>query len=157
MKVKNRLADARRGGIEAVRAIEAGLPRIADLESSVAIDLLSSLIRAAKGWNEMIALVDRDVTALARNGNSARATRACAQPSRQRQSEAESSAWRCWSAMVRAVRTLRSAGRVYKDRWEAKRATAPQLRGGSDRAIAAYLRAPSGRARRLSEQCGHAR
>src|SRR6516164_7442187 len=46
-EVKNRLAEARRGGLDAIRAIEAEMPRIADLESSVVIDLFLSY-RAVK-------------------------------------------------------------------------------------------------------------
>jgi hypothetical protein len=58
MEVKNRLVEARQGGLDAIRAIEAEFPNIKELESSVVIDLFLSY-RAVKGWNEMIALVGK--------------------------------------------------------------------------------------------------
>lgn len=56
--VKQRLTEARRQGVEAVRAVERELGVVADQESGVVIDLFLSY-RAVKAWNDMIALVER--------------------------------------------------------------------------------------------------
>jgi tetratricopeptide (TPR) repeat protein len=140
VEVKNRLAEARRGGLEAIRAIEAGLPRIADLESSVVIDLFLSY-RAVNGWAEMIALVEkmprplsetilvREQLALALNraGKGEEAERVLLELIEHRGASSE---------------TCGILGRVYKDRWEAaaKAGSSVLARGLLDKAIAAYLK-----------------
>src|SRR5215218_9491050 len=57
-QVKEQLAAARKGGPDAVRAVEDGLAPIADADSGSVIDLFLSY-RAVKAWNDMIALVGR--------------------------------------------------------------------------------------------------
>ncbi|HEY5705918.1 MAG TPA: TRAFs-binding domain-containing protein [Terrimicrobiaceae bacterium] len=140
MKVKNRLADARRDGLDAIRAIEAEFPRIADLESSVVIDLFLSY-RAVKGWNQMIALVgkmsrplaetamvqEQLALALNRIGNGEQAENVLLNVIERRGPSSE---------------TYAILGRVYKDRWEAAKKTGNTAlaRGLLDKAITAYLK-----------------
>jgi tetratricopeptide (TPR) repeat protein len=140
MEVKNRLAEARSGGLGVIRAIEAEFPRIADLESSVVIDLFLSY-RAVKAWDNMIALVEkmprplaetvlvREQLALALNrvGKGAQAEKVLLDLIQRRGESSE---------------TYGILGRVYKDRWEsAKKAGSTALaRGLLDKAIAAYLK-----------------
>jgi hypothetical protein len=139
-EVKNRLAEARRGGLGAMRAIEAEIPRIADLESSVVIDLFLSY-RAVEGWNEMIALAvkmsrplaetvmvqEQIALALNRAGKGEQAEKVLLDLIDRREPSSE---------------TYGILGRVYKDRWEAakKAGSAILARGVIDKAIAAYIK-----------------
>lgn len=140
MKVKDRLADARRDSLDAIRAIEAEFPRIGDLESSVVIDLLLSY-RALKGWNEMIALVgkmsrplaetamvqEQFAVALNRVGKAEQAEKVLLDVIERRGPSSE---------------TYGILGRVYKDRWEAAKKTGSTAltRGLLDKAVTAYLK-----------------
>lgn len=63
-QVKDELARARKSGVDAVRAVEAGLGTLADQEAGVVVDLFLSY-RAVGAWEEMIALVDRMAQPLA--------------------------------------------------------------------------------------------
>ncbi len=56
--IKNRLASARREGIDAVRQVEQSLENLDAIESAAIIDLFLSY-RAVKGWQEMIDLVEK--------------------------------------------------------------------------------------------------
>ena len=140
MEVKNRLAEARRGGLDAIRAVEAGLPRIADLESSVIIDLFLSY-RAVNGWDNMIALVEKmprplSETVLVREQLALALNRAG------KGEEAERVLLDLIERRGVSSETCGILGRVYKDRWEAakKAGSTPLARGLLDKAIAAYLR-----------------
>src|SRR5262249_40091444 len=53
-QTKERLAEARRQGIDAVRQVETSLGEISQAESAVVIDLFLSY-RAVKAWPEMVA------------------------------------------------------------------------------------------------------
>jgi tetratricopeptide (TPR) repeat protein len=135
---KERLAEARKQGVEAVRAAEAELGRIADTEAEVVIDLFLSY-RAVKAWPEMIALVDKMSPPLAasamvreqlafalnRTGDGERAERELLDVLERRGPSSE---------------TYGLLGRVYKDRWlAASENGSPALaRGLLDRAIDAY-------------------
>src|SRR4029077_17188009 len=57
-QTKERLAEARRQGLEAVRQVEASLGDISQAESAVVIDLFLSY-RAVKGWSDMLALAGK--------------------------------------------------------------------------------------------------
>jgi hypothetical protein len=139
-EVKDQLAVARKNGLEAVRAVEAGLGSVADVESGVIVDLFLSY-RAVEGWGEMIALVGRmsrplAATVMVREQLGLALNRAG------RGDEAE----RVLTALVAergpSSETYGILGRVYKDRWEAaaKAGNAPLARGLLDKAIAAYLK-----------------
>ena len=128
---KQQLAEARKRGVEAVRAVEAELGELGDTEAGVVIDLFLSY-RAVKGWSEMIRLVDgmsrplqetvmvQEQLALALNraGQGDRAEEVLKQVLKRHGPSSE---------------TYGLLGRVYKDRWEA---TAEP--GLLDRAIEAY-------------------
>jgi tetratricopeptide (TPR) repeat protein len=115
--LKERLAAARKEGVEALRAVEKELGNLKDQESGVIIDLFLSY-RAVKAWEDMIALVtaisrplaatvmvqEQLAFALNRAGNSEEAEKVLLNLISQRGPSSE---------------TLGILGRVYKDRWEA--------------------------------------
>ena len=139
LELKERLARARKEGIDAVRAIEEQLGDLIAQESGVVIDLFLSY-RAVKGWNEMIALVERMPAPLAatvmvreqfalalnRAGQGERAEGVLLELVRSRGPSSE---------------TYGILGRVYKDRWDAalRRGDQFEARGLLDKAIGAYL------------------
>jgi hypothetical protein len=139
-EVKNRLAEARRGGLDAIRAIEAEIPRIADLESSVVIDLFLSY-RAVKGWNEMIALVGKMSRPLAETVI-VQEQLALALNRAGKGGQAEKVLLDLIDRRGPSSETYGILGRVYKDRWEAakKAGSIVLARGLLDKAIAAYLK-----------------
>jgi hypothetical protein len=139
-RLRERLAQARKQGIDAVRAVEADLGPIDDAEAEVVVDLFLSY-RAVKGWQEMAALVDRMspplaatamvreqlALALNRDGQGERAERVLLDLIERRGPSSE---------------TYGILGRVYKDRWLASRkeGSAVRARGLLDRAIDAYTK-----------------
>jgi tetratricopeptide (TPR) repeat protein len=139
-QVKDRLAAARKKGIEAVRAVEAELGKIADAESGVVVDLFLSY-RAVQGWDDMVALVDRMAPPLAATVM-VREQLGLALNRAGRGDEAE----RVLTALIDergpSSETHGILGRVYKDRWEAaaKAGEALLVRGLLDKAIGAYLK-----------------
>ncbi|CAN5886956.1 hypothetical protein BH23GEM7_BH23GEM7_32960 [soil metagenome] len=136
--MKERLADARGQGIEAVRQIERELEPIAEQEAGVVIDLFLSY-RAVKGWGEMVALAEKMspplaatvmvqeqlALALNRAGQGEKAERVLLELIERRGPSSE---------------TYGILGRVYKDRWEAARQAGQNLqaRGVLKKAIEAY-------------------
>ncbi|HET6975693.1 MAG TPA: TRAFs-binding domain-containing protein [Pyrinomonadaceae bacterium] len=138
--MKARLADARKQGVDALRAVEADLGDIKESESGVVIDLFLSY-RAVKGWNEMIALVEKMsrplaatvmvqeqlALALNRNGQGEKAEQALNDVLTKHGPSSE---------------TYGILGRVFKDRWEAASKVNNKFlaRGLLDKAIEAYLK-----------------
>ncbi len=137
---KRRLATARDNkDVAALQAMEAELGTVADADAAVVVDLLLSY-RAAKAWQNMIALVARMGQPLARTvmvqeqlgfalnraGLGAEAERVLRQVIEQRGASSE---------------TCGLLGRVIKDRWEAALAAGEVVlaRGLLDKAIATYL------------------
>jgi hypothetical protein len=134
---KQQLAAARKQGLDAVRAVEKDLGKIADVEAGVVIDLYLSY-RAVKGWTDMIALADKMPVplqqtvmvqeqlglALNRNGQGEQAEDVLREVLRSHGPSSE---------------TYGLLGRVHKDRWESAAKTgdaaAPAL---LDKAIEAY-------------------
>lgn len=57
-QLKEKLAEARKNGLVALKAIEADLGDVKNIESGVVIDLFLSY-RAIKGWQEMVDLVEK--------------------------------------------------------------------------------------------------
>jgi hypothetical protein len=139
-QVKEQLAAARRKGVEAVRAVEAGLGTIADVEAGVVIDLFLSY-RAVKAWNDMIALVDRMALPLAA-AVMVREQLGLALNRAGRGDEAERVLTTLIDERGPSSETYGILGRIYKDRWEAAvKAGEPLLaRALLDKAIAAYLK-----------------
>lgn len=137
---KERLAEARKGGADAVRAARDDFGPLADLEAGVTIDLLLSF-RAVKAWRDMIELVEampepvartvmvqeQYALALNRAGDGEKAERVLVELIERRGPSSE---------------TNGILGRVYKDRWQAARdaGKAIQARGLLKKAIEAYLR-----------------
>lgn len=137
--LKARLADARRDGLEALRAVEAELGDMKKVESGVVIDLFLSY-RAVEGWKEMIALGDKMSRPLAatvmvqeqlglalnRDGQGEKAEQVINELLVQRGASSE---------------TYGILGRIYKDRWEAalKSENTFLARGLLNKAAEAYL------------------
>ncbi len=117
--IKQKLATARRSGLDAVRAVEQEIENLDATESAAVVDLFLSY-RAVKGWQEMIALgarmpkplaatiLVREQLALALNraGDDARAEEVLLDILATRGPSSE---------------TYGILGRIYKDRWERTR------------------------------------
>jgi len=137
---KDRLAVARKEGVDAVRAVEEVLGDIADAESGVVIDLFLSY-RAVKAWDDMIALTERMMeplaaTVLVREQLGLALNRAG------RGDEAERVLLALLEERGPSSETFGILGRVYKDRWEAAARAGESFlaRGLLDKAIEAYLK-----------------
>jgi hypothetical protein len=139
-EMKNRLAAARKSGVEAVRAVEHDLGNVGDAEAAVVIDLFLSY-RAVKGWNDMIALT----------GNMSPALAATVMVQEQlglalnragRGEEAERIVLNLIARRGPSSESYGILGRVYKDRWEAALKAGDRFlaRGVLDKAIDAYLK-----------------
>ena len=138
-QTKERLADARRRGVDAVREIESSLGDIGQAESAVVVDLFLSY-RAVKAWSDMATLAgkmskplsatvmvqEQLALALNRLGEGERAEQILLDLIRRRGPSSE---------------TYGILGRVYKDRWSsAVKSNKPALaRGMIERAITAYV------------------
>jgi len=138
-EVKSRLEEARRKGVDDIRAIEKELGDIKDQESGVVIDLFLSY-RSVNAWDDMIALIDKMshplaatvlvqeqlALALNRAGQGEKAEKILTDLIGRRGPSGE---------------TYGILGRVYKDRWEAALKNGKQFlaRGFLDKAIEAYL------------------
>ncbi len=138
--LRQKLAQARAGGIDAVRAIEQELGSIYDAEAGVVIDLFLSY-RAVKGWTDMIALVEKmsaplAATVLVQEQLGLALNRAG------RGDKAEGVLLDLIANRGPSSETYGILGRVYKDRWEAalKLGEKSLARGLLDRAINAYLK-----------------
>ena len=138
-ELKERLAAARAEGVGALREIERELGRLEDVEAGVLVDLLLSY-RAAKGWQEMIYLVEAMPeplrrTVLVREQYGFALNRAG------RGEEAERVLLDVLEERGPSSETLGLLGRVYKDRWEAERGgSVLRAEGCLDQAIDAYRR-----------------
>lgn len=138
--LKQRLAVARREGVEGVRAVERQLGTIADAESGVVIDLYLSY-RAVKAWQSMIDLVPKmapplAATVLVQEQLGLALNRAG------RGDEAERVLLDLIARRGPSSETYGILGRVYKDRWEQalKAGDAFLARGQLNKAIDAYLK-----------------
>lgn len=138
-QIKERLAVARKQGIEALRTLEKDLGRIKDLESGVVIDLFISY-RAVKGWQEMIDLVKKISPPLAATVM-VQEQLALALNRAGSGEEAERVLLDLISKRGPSSETYGILGRVYKDRWEKalKRGEQFLARGLLEKAIEAYL------------------
>jgi tetratricopeptide (TPR) repeat protein len=142
-QAKKRLADARKQGLDAVRAVEQDLCKIAkieDMESGVVVDLFLSY-RAVKGWQEMIDLVPKmspplAATVMVQEQLGLALNRAG------RGDGAEKVLLDVITKRGPSSETYGILGRVYKDRWEAAAKAGETLlaRGLLKKAIDAYLK-----------------
>jgi hypothetical protein len=139
-RMKEKLAAARKAGIDGVRAMEQEIGNLADAESGVVVDLFLSY-RAVSAWLDMIRLSgqmprplastvmvqEQLALALNRNGQG---------------DDAERVLQRLIGARGPSSETFGILGRVQKDRWEKALKAGQTLlaRGLLDKAIEAYLR-----------------
>jgi hypothetical protein len=141
LQLKDRLAAARRQGVEAVRAVESELGNIADAESGVVIDLFLSY-RAVRAWGDMIRLVERMSRPLATTVM-VQEQLALALNRAGDGEQAEAVLHRLLTNRGPSSETYGILGRVYKDRWEAAAknpSTHYLARGLLNKAIDAYVR-----------------
>ena len=138
--IRQKLAQARAQGIEAVRAIERDIEPIHDAEVGVVIDLFLSY-RAVKGWDEMIALGQKmsaplAATVLVQEQLGLALNRA------HRGEEAEQILLALIASRGPSSETFGILGRVYKDRWEAALNAGEKVlaRGLLEKAIESYLK-----------------
>ncbi len=139
-QLKERLAQARKQGADALRALEKEISPIADLESGVVIDLFLSY-RSVKAWNDMIELVKKmprplAVTVLVQEQLALALNRAG------KGEDAENVLKDLLGRRGPSSETYGILGRVYKDRWEVALKAGREVlaRGLLDKAIEAYLR-----------------
>jgi|WetSurMetagenome_2_1015567.scaffolds.fasta_scaffold46378_1 hypothetical protein len=139
-KMKVRLAQARKAGIDAVKGIEADMGNIADCETGVVIDLFLSF-RAVKGWADMIALTTKMPPELAATVM-VREQLGLALNRVGRGEEAERVLLELIARRGPSSESCGILGRVYKDRWEEalKSGSAILARGLLEKAVDAYLK-----------------
>jgi tetratricopeptide (TPR) repeat protein len=137
---KEKLASARRQGVEAVRAIGKELEPIGEQESGVVIDLFLSY-RSGKGWQEMVDLVQKMPRPLATTVM-VQEQLALALNRLSRRDEAERVLAELLEHRGPSSETYGILGRVYKDRWEdaLKRNEKVIAQGQLNKAIDAYLK-----------------
>jgi hypothetical protein len=138
--MKERLAQARHSGLDAVRLVEAEIPDIADCETGVVIDLFLSY-RAVKGWAEMVDLVPKMSPELAATVM-VREQLGFALNRSGRGEEAEQVLLDLIARRGLSSETCGILGRVYKDRWEAaqKAGSVMLAKGLLEKAADAYLK-----------------
>jgi len=136
--MKERLVNARKSGIEAVREVEEGIDNLTNCETGVVVDLFLSY-RAVKGWEAMIGLVPKmpqvvAATVLVQEQLGFALNRA------ERREEAERVLLELIARRGPASETCGLLGRVYKDRWEAamKEGKNALAQGLLEKAIDAY-------------------
>ena len=137
---KKKLAQARKGGKQAVAEVERGLNPLGELETGVVIDLMLSY-RATEDWDAMIRLVERMPRELAQSVM-VREQHAFALNRAGRGEEAEQVLEALVAERGPRSETLGILGRVHKDRWQAAVKSGDKLaaKGLLDKAIATYLR-----------------
>jgi hypothetical protein len=138
--VKERLAKARKKGVEAVRAVEADLDPLDEQESGVVIDLFLSY-RALSAWKDMIGLYEKMPPPLA--ATVMVQEQLALALNRDKQGErAEKVLLDLLQRRGPSSETYGILGRVHKDRWERalKRGQSPLARGLLRKAINAYLK-----------------
>lgn len=136
--VKQKLAAARRAGLDAVRAVEQELGDLDAIESAAVVDLFLSY-RAVKGWPEMIALAARMPKALA-STILVREQLALALNRAGEDARAEEVLLDILATRGPSSETLGILGRIYKDRWERARNANETFRAAAllDKAIDTY-------------------
>lgn len=139
-QLRKKLAQARKQGLEALRAIEREIWSIPDAEAGVVVDLFLSY-RAVKAWEDMVALVQKmsaplAATVLVQEQLGLALNRA------HRGEEAEQILLAVIASRGPSSETFGLLGRVYKDRWEAALKAGEKVlaRGLLEKAIEAYLK-----------------
>src|SRR5262245_1949232 len=138
--LKRRLAEARRTGIDAVRAAEKDLGALVGVESGVLVDLMLSY-RAVEAYEDMVALIEKMPRPLAETVL-VQEQLAFALNRLKRREQAESVLLKLIEKRGPSSETYGLLGRVYKDQWEEARNAGQgfRARGLLDKAIDAYLK-----------------
>jgi len=138
--LKRRLAEARRTGIDAVRAAEKDLGALVGVESGVLVDLMLSY-RAVEAYEDMVALIEKMPRPLAETVL-VQEQHAFALNRLKRREQAESVLLKLIEKRGPSSETYGLLGRVYKDQWEEARNAGQgfRARGLLDKAIDAYLK-----------------
>ncbi|MSM38671.1 MAG: DUF4071 domain-containing protein [Geobacter sp.] len=138
--MKERLAQARKAGLDALKTLEDEIKNIDDCEAGVVIDLFLSY-RAVKAWDEMIALVPKmspvlTATVMVQEQLGFALNRAG------RGEDAERVLLELIARRGPSSETYGILGRVYKDRWEAAQEAGSTMlaKGLLNKAIDAYLK-----------------
>ena len=139
-QMKEKLAAARKDGLQAIQTVERELGEIQNSESGVVVDLFLSY-RAVKAWPEMIELVKKMSPPLAATVM-VQEQLALALNRHRKGEEAEKVLKDLIDRRGPSSETYGILGRVYKDRWEAALKACENFlaRGLLDKAIDAYLR-----------------
>jgi len=137
--LRERLAAARRQGVQAVREIRAELGDLRNYESGVLVDLLLTF-RDLKAWGDMVTLVEQMPDALARS-TLVREQYGLALNRDDQSEKAEEVLVKLIAERGPSSETYGILGRVYKDRYEAARRAGNQnlARGLLKKAIDAYV------------------
>ena len=138
-KIKSKLADARKIGKEAVRAVKKEIGKIADAESAVIIDLFLSF-RATSAWQDMADLVNEMSSPLAAT-IMVREQLGLAFNRLKRRQEGEDVLTKLIEERGPSSETLGILGRVYKDQWDDAKKSGDDIlaEGYLDKAIDTYL------------------
>lgn len=138
--LRQKLTQARREGLDAVRAVEHELGAVHDAEAGAVVDLFLSY-RAVKGWEDMIALVQKMTSPLAATVL-VQEQLGLALNRAGRGTEAERVLLDLLANRGPSSETYGILGRVYKDRWDAalKLGEKALARGLLGQAVEAYLK-----------------
>ena len=147
-ELQKRLTEARRGGVDSLRAFEQSLGPIARVETGVVVALLLAY-RDVEAWDEMIALAATmpevlAATILVQEQTAFALNRKAGTSDGDQRELHRREAQRILEDLIRrrgpSSETYGLLGRVYKDRWDDARGDDPALaRAWLDRAINAYL------------------
>jgi hypothetical protein len=140
IEAKERLAAARKDGVERLRELQRTFEPVEHCEAGVVIDLFLSY-RAVKAWTDMIALVEQMPVPL-RQSVMVREQLGFALNRAGRGEEAEAVLLELIGSRGPSSETYGILGRVYKDRWETslKEGARLEAKGILQKAIDAYLR-----------------
>jgi tetratricopeptide (TPR) repeat protein len=138
--LKNRLAEARIAGVDAVRAAQQDLGPLVDVESGVLVDLMLSY-RAVEAYEDMTALIEKMPRPLAETVMVQEQLAFAWNRMKQRE-RAENLLLKLIEKRGPSSETYGLLGRIYKDQWEEaqKAGQTVRARGLLDKAIDAYLK-----------------
>jgi tetratricopeptide (TPR) repeat protein len=138
--LKSRLAEARRIGVDAVRASERDLGSLDDVESAVLVDLMLSY-RAVEAYGDLIALIEKMPLPLADTAVVQEQLGFALNRLKKRE-QAESVLLKVIERRGPSSETYALLGRVYKDEWEDARNAGDTSRARQllEKAIDAYLK-----------------
>jgi len=138
--LKSRLAEARRIGVDAVRASERDLGSLHDVESAVLVDLMLSY-RAVEAYGDMIAVIEKMPLPLADTAV-VQEQLGFALNRLKKRDQAESVLLKVIERRGPSSETYALLGRVYKDEWEDARdgGDTSQARQLLEKALDAYLK-----------------